>query len=277
MGQTCVPNNPKRVVTISYEILVRALALGIKPIGSTGEEWNETHLSSQYYPYLGNKVGGIKYVGFSRNVNLEKILLLKPDLILAWEDAGKIYPLLSQIAPTLIIPTNDLDWKEGFNITAELLNKEQKAQEVWNHYYQRIDRLKTAFGNRYQNQRISIVTAVGETAYIFVKNSFAGSILEDLGLQRPLAQNVSVPDGVIPSISEERLDLIDADILFFMGGDNRNGEDFARFQKRPFWQTLTAVQQKKVYPVEYVPWIGDGPLAADAVIDDLYRYLVNTP
>jgi iron complex transport system substrate-binding protein len=40
------------------------------------------------------------------------------------------------------------------------------------------------------------------------------------------------------------------------------------------WQQLNAVKQGKVYQVpDY--WIGYGPLAANAVIDDLYKYILD--
>ncbi|PSB23096.1 iron-siderophore ABC transporter substrate-binding protein, partial [filamentous cyanobacterium CCP2] len=44
----------------------------------------------------------------------------------------------------------------------------------------------------------------------------------------------------------------------------------------PLWSTLSAVQQGRVYEVPGY-WIGDGPIAANAVIDDLFKYLVETP
>jgi iron complex transport system substrate-binding protein len=46
-----------------------------------------------------------------------------------------------------------------------------------------------------------------------------------------------------------------------------------RLQADPLWAKLNAVQQGRVYEVpDY--WIGLGPLAAQAVIDDLFTYLL---
>jgi len=282
MGEACVPNNPKRVVTISYPVLAQVLSLGIKPIASTGlgdREFGATYLNPQNYPALSNRVKDIKNIGNQTALNLEKILQLKPDLIL--DGVGVTSPLLSQIAPTVSIASEYADlyvnWKEAFNVTAKILGKEAEAQEAWSHYTRRIEQLKLALGSRYQNQTISIAITFQQNIFIYVKNSFAGSILDDLGLQRPSAQNVSKDYGRIDSISEENLNLIDGDILFLLGGDNSTREAFERLQKRPLWQTLTAVQNKKVYFVYAWTWNGINLLDADAVIDDLYKYLVNTP
>lgn len=95
LGETCIPANPQRIVTLSIPTLGHALSLGVKPIGST-------YINDKYFlPYLENKLDGINTVGSDRP-NLERLLSLKPDLIvgLDWEES--IYPLLSKIAPTVL-------------------------------------------------------------------------------------------------------------------------------------------------------------------------------
>ncbi|WP_289501596.1 iron-siderophore ABC transporter substrate-binding protein [Gloeocapsopsis sp. IPPAS B-1203] len=244
MGETCVPNEPQRIIIISYEILGHAPTLGVKPIGSNAlrGELNATYISDQ--SYLGNRVEGIKNIGFVRSPNVEKILELKPDLILAWEDAEQSYPMLSKIAPTVIISTDLIEenWKKGFDVIAKLLGKEE-AQQVLHRYNQRIEQLNMALGNNYQNKTISVAFSYGQNAYIYVKNSFIGSILEDLGLKRPPAQNVSVDGSRIDGISEERLDLIDGDILFFGVSDLGHLEAYENLKQKPLWKNLKAVQK----------------------------------
>ncbi|MEO0836217.1 MAG: hypothetical protein AAFY16_09560 [Cyanobacteria bacterium J06642_3] len=47
----------------------------------------------------------------------------------------------------------------------------------------------------------------------------------------------------------------------------------ASLKADPLWSKLEAVQQEKVYEVgDY--WIGNGVIAANAVLDDLHKYLV---
>jgi iron complex transport system substrate-binding protein len=285
-GETCVPNNPKRVVTIPFLTLGHAILLDIKPIGSTStgyglgydlsEESTATYLSNK--TFLRDKAAGIQDVGETYMPNLEKILQLKPDLILSWQPAQNIYPLLSQISPTVVAPwQGPPSWRENFSFVAKALGKQEAAQQAWNHYYQRIEELKKALSDRYQGKKISITSFSDGMITTHAKNSFAGFILNDVGLQRPKLQNVVAPSGFIPNISEEKLQEIDGDILFVLIFDSRDKNELENLQQKPLWKKLKAVQQSQVYLVDSGAWAGNNLLAADAVIDDLYKYLVNTP
>ncbi|MFQ4146062.1 iron-siderophore ABC transporter substrate-binding protein [Chlorogloeopsis sp. ULAP02] len=285
-GETCVPNHPKRVVTIPFLTLAHAILLDIKPIGSTSsgyglgydlsEESTATYLSNQ--TFLGDKAAGIQDVGETYMPNLEKILELKPDLILSWQATQDIYPLLSQISPTVLAPwQGPPSWKENFSFVAKALGKEEAAQQAWDRYYQRIEELKIALGDQYQDKKISVINLGGGVILAHAKNSFSGFILDDIGLQRPELQNVVTPFGSILNISEERLQEIDGDVLFVLVFDSRDKNKLENLQRKPLWKKLKAVQQGQVYLVDSGAWAGNSLLAADAVIDDLYKYLVNTP
>ncbi|UKO96885.1 iron-siderophore ABC transporter substrate-binding protein [Nostoc sp. UHCC 0870] len=282
VGETCVPNNPQRIVTLLHPILGYTLTLDVKPVGSNIRSMEQSignYLNVQ--SYLGNKTEGIAVTGIEESPNLERILQLKPDLIFATDANNQVYPLLSKIAPVVTVPSEDavFNWKEVFHFITQVLGKEEKAQQALNHYYQRIEELKISLGDRYQNQTVSISGGAGiNTLYAFTsKNTFSGSILSDLGLQQPETQNIVTPYGVIYNISEERLELFDGDVLFFLAFGKEGKASFERLRQRPLWKTLKAVQKGQVYPVNGYTWTGANILAADAVIDDLYKYLVNTP
>ena len=116
--------------------------------------------------------------------------------------AESIYPQLSQIAPTALGNWNGYpSWREHFNFVARVLGKEDKAKAVWADYDRRIEELKNAMGNR-QDLAISLAYAYGSAMTMDAENSFAGSILTDLGIRRPKSQ-ASIADGIIP-LSEER-------------------------------------------------------------------------
>ncbi len=78
-------------------------------------------------------------------------------------------------------------------------------------------------------------------------------------------------------IPEEELSKIDGDVLF-IGVDNDVDEKFFnKLKQKPLWKTLKAVQRNHAYVVNLSTWRESNLLAADAVIDDLYKYLVNAP
>jgi iron complex transport system substrate-binding protein len=271
-GETCVPQNPERVVTIFHATLGNALSLGIKPIASSVID------TDNLFPaYLQNKVEGIEVLGSQNEPNLERILMLKPDLILVWQNLQAIYPLLSQISPTAIAPWRGPSaWREHFEFVAKALGKEEEARQAWEHYYQRIDELKIALGNRYKNKEISVVAPSNWGYFIQARNSFIGSILDDLELKRPKLQDVDTPSGYITFSSEEKLELIDGDILFVLTFKDEEREAFEKTLQNPLGERLRAVQQGQIRYVDGLTWGGSTLLAADVVIDELYKYLVNT-
>ncbi|UKO96891.1 ABC transporter substrate-binding protein [Nostoc sp. UHCC 0870] len=166
-------------------------------------------------------------------------------------------------------------WREHFNFVAEALGKQEAAQQAWNRYYQRIKELKIALNDRYVDKEISIIGVYGGMRiYSDGQDSFASSILNDIGLQRIRNANSPLP------ISEEKLEEVDSDIIFVMIFQDKGEESrkaFEKLQQKPLWQTLRAVQKGQIYLVDREAWIGANLIAADVVIDDLYKYLVNTP
>jgi iron complex transport system substrate-binding protein len=114
--------------------------------------------------------------------------------------------------------------------------------------------------------------------YVEVKDSFAGSILDDLGLKRTKAQNAKILWN--EALSEEQLDEIDGDIIFvliFEDGTNASKESFAELQQKPLWKSLKAVKSDRVHTVDSETWIGSNLIAADLVLDDLEKYLIDAP
>lgn len=274
LGETCIPTSPQRVVTLHTSILAHVLALGIKPIGSTYLQAFTNNV--EVPPYLKSYLTDIQVLG-GYDPNLESLLYVKPDLIIGYDWEKKVYPLLAQIAPTVLSQShNSDDWQKIFKFVAEVLGRQDAAQQAWDRYHHRIAKLKAALGKQYQNQTISLVSISGGSIFSEVKGSFPDRILKDVGLQRPAAQDVMAQANMMP-ISEEEIDKADGDILFvgmMTTGDRQKLEDL---KQKPLWQQLRAVQHDRVYPVDYMTWRGFNILAADAIIDDLFKYLVNTP
>ncbi|BAZ70681.1 MAG: iron-siderophore ABC transporter substrate-binding protein [Pelatocladus maniniholoensis HA4357-MV3] len=275
VGETCVPQNPQRIIALHVATLGNLLTLGVKPIGSA-TEFDKT----EFPKYLESKIGGIEWVGGTTQPNLEKILKLKPDLIINLSDDQSIYPLLSKIAPTVQTGwEGPNEWKEHFSFVAKVLGREDTYQQAWDHYNQRIKELKVALGDRYQNQKFSYVYLEDSNNPIFIselKNVFAGSILNDAGLQRTEVQNVISSNGYL-FIPEEELSKIDGDVVFIGIDEDSDPKSFNKIKQKPLWKTLKAVQTNHVYIVNKSTWRESNLIAADTVIDDLFKYLVDIP
>jgi iron complex transport system substrate-binding protein len=272
-GKTCVPRNPQRVVTLDSMSLESAIALGIQPIAAVNVD-----LTS---PQLKQKASTILSVGSNGEPNLEKILALKPDLILGADYLSSIYREASHIAPTVLTKfIHSGEWKDEFAFVAATLGRSQQAQKVMTDYYQRLKQFRAQVGDRLQT-KISIVYLYAEMITVYTTVGFNGSILKDAGLARPVSQNLDLEatqqKGLSPiqyKISNELFDAADGDIIFVIvtPDDPKIGKTRDRLLSDPLWSKLKAVQQGKIYEVlDY--WIGSGPLAANAVIDDLFKYV----
>jgi len=272
-GETCVPDNPERLVTLFSATAADAIALGVQPVGATFS------VGDPPPPYLEGKLAGIERIGQTEQPNLEKIATLTPDLIIGLHyTTESFYKPLSQIAPTLLHNWEGFSsWKEHFNFVAEALGKTAAAADVWAHYDRRIQELREALDENYQDIEISVVRVCCNNLASDVKNSFSGIILDDVGFRRPPAQDAAA-GGLVIFSKELITEKLDGDIIFAIidEGDDYNSEEaFEQLKSDPLWNQLKAVQAGKVYPVSYDIWRGGNPLAADAVINDLFKYLVN--
>lgn len=276
-GELCIPQNPQNLVALNPAALGNMISLGVTPIGSV------TEYDDQFPNYLKNEVREIQPIGKVGQPSIERIALLKPDLMIGWKrNYESIYTQLSNISPTVLYDwhennKNQDNWKEYFNFVADMSGQKDAAKQVWQHYEQRIEQLKLALGNRYQSKTVSFVIFCCGGINSEVENSFIGSIFSDVGLQRPESQRYN-PQGYV-TISEEALEMADGDVMFVAAyGGNEIGEhDLNRIQQTPLWKKLNAVQQNRVHYVDPTVWRARTPLAADAIIDDLFEYLVNMP
>lgn len=268
MGETCIPLHPQRIVTISFSAFSDALALGVQPI-ATGYDTTEP-----FPVYLQDKVDEVELVGDANQPNLEKILQLKPDLIVGNPWSPESYQQLSRIAPT-VIPPRGLSWEQGLVELAKTLNKEEVANQLMEKYWRRIEELQQAIGDRRHHLQVSVAGVFPGYIYAYRDKSFVSAVLNDVGLQRPSSQKGD--SHYLDYVSEERLSDIDGDVLFIVTREGNRGikEVSERLSQKPLWRQLKAVQQNRVHLVGY-HWHTGGFLAVNAILDDLFKYLVNT-
>jgi iron complex transport system substrate-binding protein len=274
MGETCIPLNPQRVVALWMGTFSSSLALGVKPVATL---WSPVE---PFPAHLQDKVDDVEIVANADwQPNLERILRLKPDLILSTTRWQNINAQLASIAPTVVIdqPAPPPPWQEHLEAVAKVLNKEQESKQLIDDYWRRVEQLKQALGDRRHQIQVSVIT-VNPPYGIFTsgKKHPTGAVLNDIGLKRPPAQSGDF--FTMSNISYERLSVIDGDVLFlaYRGGEPAK-EALAKLQQNPLWQKLKVVQQNRVYFVDSAHWYAFDILAMNAVIDDLYKYLVNTP
>lgn len=209
-GETQVPADPKRVVTVGWTDQDFVLPLGVVPV-STREfaaNYNELPWVKQATDGKGVTTWGADTIDF------EAIAAQKPDLILAiYETIDKqTYDRLSQIAPTVVQSGDYADeetpWDVQLLTTGKALGKQAQAQQL-------VDRVR----GRIQQATQANPEFAGKTAVVDFGPAEGGHYL--LGEKDPrrslfTALGFATQD-VTGDVSEERLDLLDRDILFIDG------------------------------------------------------------
>jgi iron complex transport system substrate-binding protein len=208
-GSTKIESQPKRVLTVGWNDQDFVLALGVTPVST--REWFTEYPT---YPWVKSALGGKKLPTFSAEINYEAIIKQKPDLILAiYETINKeTYDKLSKIAPTVIqskaYPDEQTPWDVQTLTTGKALGKSTEAQAL-------VDKVNDA-------------VAAAKKAH----PEFAGKVLvEDYGPEK--GQHYLIPakdprralfDALgfaaqkeSAEVSDERVDLLDRDVLFING------------------------------------------------------------
>ncbi|MBO1580065.1 MULTISPECIES: ABC transporter substrate-binding protein [Bacillus] len=274
MGETTIKGTPKRVVVLTNEGAEALLAVGVTPVGSTkpraGDEW---------YPHLAKELKDTKVVGTERDVNLEAIMKLKPDLIIGNKMRHeKVYEQLKEIAPTVYAETLRGDWKENFALYTKAVNKEKEGQKALADYKKRIEGIKEKLGDKVSS-KVSIIRFVPGDVRIYQKNSFSGVVLNDIGFKRPPLQDKD--DFAIKGVTKEQIPNMDGDYLFYFTSDknadkNNEGNTIAKeWTEDPLFKQLQASKNNKVFEVDEVIWNTAGGIkAANLMLDDIEKYFL---
>lgn len=282
-GKTCVPNQIERLVTLDASSLENAIALDLEPIASADVGWVDS--------YFQNKSESMVDLGQSEQPNLERIVPLKPDLILGSDFPHNSYSQTSQIAPTVFFEYEYSGlWKEVFQKYAQVLNREETGQQVMDDYYLRLKNFKQRFEEEFgpdklSSLKISVVRVYPDSIYLYFRESFIGTILRDAGFARPKSQDISASEAyqryknqIQAPVSLEKISEADGDVIFVWTAEEEATAPTAQkklkeLQANSLWQNLKAVQNDRVYVVPKY-WIGSGPVAANAIVDDLFKYLL---
>ena len=272
-GETEVPVNPARVIAWGYTTIEAILVHGVRPMGApNGFNDGAPHLSLDGLP--------IAEVGALGHPNLEKMAALDPDLILTSKYRVRdAYPLLSQIAPTVVLDVEgNSEWKKLTRLCGEVLGKQAETEKLSAAYEVKLQEVRNQLSQNSKQLEVSVVFLLPGRISTMGTETFAGSVLADVGIARPPSQ---AQGQGLQNLSLESLDLLDGDVMFIMtlqGGTELAKESRAesdRMQAHPLWSQLKAVQTHQVYEVG-IYWAIGSYIAANLILDDVLTYGVRS-
>ncbi|MFF9784799.1 ABC transporter substrate-binding protein [Streptomyces nigrescens] len=271
-GSVKIPAKPKRVVVLDTGELDDVTMLGIKPVGAVSPHMKN---DGGFPAYLKGKIGGVKDVGPLLEPNLEKIAMLKPDLILSSKVRHeKIYDKLNAIAPTVFTETTGGPWKANLKVHAKALGLEKEADQRLKAYETRAKALGEAIKKKYDGKMpsASVVRFVAGPTRLYQKSSYSGVVLNDIGLDRPKSQSSTDPVKTMLDVSPEQIDKADADMVFVTVADDPDKTQQKDVTSNPVWKDLRAVKDHKVHNVSDETWMsGIGIQAAEHMLVDVAK------
>ncbi|WP_433510690.1 ABC transporter substrate-binding protein [Nonomuraea sp. CA-143628] len=241
-GSTTIKSRPTRVVTVGWNDQDYALALGVVPVST--REWFEEYLS---YPWVKTALGGKPLPTFSAEINFEAIIKQRPDLIIAiYETINKqTYDKLSQIAPTVIqssaYPDEQTPWDVQTLTTGKALGKSAQAQALVDKVNSKIAAAKQAHPEFAGKVLVVDYGPENGQHYLIPGRDPRRALFDALGFA---AQSQS------GDISEERLDLLDKDVLFV------NGSTKAKMTSSPVFSRLNVVKTDRTIYTDFSTPLG---------------------
>ncbi len=236
-GSTVIPVQPKRVATVGLIEQDALLALGVVPIATT--EWFGDHPGA-IHPWARDALGAATLPAILRNSNtdgiqFERIAALQPDLILALYNVPATesdYGRLAQIAPTVVQPAGLADaasvsWQELTRTVGRAVGQPQRAAQLVTEVEARFAEARNEHPE-FARAAAVMVAPTGDGNYdAYPPPDLGGEFLATLGFEVPSEIAELAGGQSFATISGERLDLLDTDLLVWLV-ENESQQDEIR-------------------------------------------------
>ena len=250
-GVTDLEGDPRRVVPLSFRDQDAVLALGEVPAAVQDGFYAAPYLE---WPWVRSRLGDARpHVLSVGEVNFEEVAALRPDLILGAAAAitGQEYRVLERIAPTVAQLEGFVEfgvpWQASLRAAARSLCREAAAE-------QRIAQLEGELARvRERYPWLSGATAAmamtggpGGAYWVLGPDDSRGRFMRSLGLRTPAAIDALAGDRFVATVSAERLDLLDVDVLVWIA----SAEERAHLESNPIYRQLDVVREGRVVYLE---------------------------
>lgn len=271
-GEVEIPANPKRIVDLSGNSDILSI-LGYKVVGTAN---SDAYDYTKFPSYLEDTLSGAKILGYSMQdtMDIEAVMNLNPDLIVISTVQEKMYDALSEIAPTVMIQLEALNWKDDVRALGKVFGKEDVANEWIANYEAKAkdagDKIKAKYGD--DTTYLSFLASGGQF-FVFDGAGFGDVLYKDMGLAKPEGMPEQT-DISLPVVTYEGLAAIKADYIFAIATD----EDLAQLEANSIWNNLPAVKNGNVVILESSPYFNQGysPIGREKLVDEIGDMLNET-
>lgn len=271
-GEVEIPAEPQRIVDLSGNSDILSI-LGYDVVGTAN---SDAYDYTKFPSYLEETLKGAEILGYSMQdtMDVEAVMNLNPDLIVISTVQEKMYDQLSEIAPTVMIQLEALNWKDDVRALAKVFDKEDVANEWIANYETKAkeagDKIKTEYGE--DTTYLSFLASGGQF-FIFDGAGFGDVLYNDMGLAKPAGMPEQT-DISLPVVTYEGLAAIQSDYIFLIATD----EDLAQLEANSIWNNLPAVKNGNVVVLESSPYFNQGysPIGREILVDEIGDMLNET-
>lgn len=243
-GVTEIPEEPERVVSLGYTEQDSLVLFDVEPIAVRYAFGPEDDV---FFPWADDAAGGADPVILPRaEVNAEQIAALDPDLIMA-VTAGldeQQYDTLSQIAPTVVQPAEypafATPWQVQTRVAGRAFGQEARAEEIIGEVEDAIEAARQAHPE-FEGRSLVLSGPTYDGNYPFHASDDARTrFFVELGFVVPSELDEIAGDQFYGTVSRERADLLDADVLVWQAG---SAEERAAIEADSVLASLPVVQE----------------------------------
>ncbi|KUH64165.1 Fe3+-citrate ABC transporter substrate-binding protein [Mycolicibacterium novocastrense] len=271
-GETLVRADPQRIVVLSGDQLDALCALGLQSriVAAALPDGSDSQPS-----YLGQVIHDVPGVGTRSEPDLDGIRAAAPDLILGSHAlTPEAFGPLSDIAPTVFSGPPGAAWQDNLRTVGAATGRQDAANGLVEGFHRAAD--KTGADNDATHFQASVVQFTDTTMRVYGVDTFPGSVLADVGVDRPVTQRFTDKPYIEVGVSDTDLaddpdlSIADGDIVY-VSFDSPAARDRApAVLESDAWKKLGATRDNRVFAVNNEVWqTGENIVAARGMLADL--------
>jgi len=232
---------PERIIVLSPSFL--------EPLGAVDAKIIARPSSKNVMPEFAQN---LEEVGAVYNINIEKIISLQPDLVIAYEGIhDKFLPILeTNKIPVIVVKMKTYqDVIDKIKLFADLTGEKQKGEDLVKSMNDKVQAVITNIPK--DHKKIAILHSTAKSVTVELEGSIAGTTAKMLGFNNIAANSKALekdPDSTPYSL--EKLVESDPDVIFVvtMGSmEDIKKRMMTDVESNPAWSSLNAIKNKKVY------------------------------
>lgn len=250
-GETVIEKAPERIVSLGYNDQDALYALGAKPLAVRYWFGDAPHAIMPWAE--ATAAGAAPEVLNMPELNLEAILKFNPDFISAQYEglSENDYRSLSKIAPTLAQSSAYIDygtpWQVQTQRAGNALGKQKQAAALIRRVENRFSHAAKAHPE-FSGKKIIVAFAKQDGGYfVHASSDLRSRAFTELGFVIPAVVDQLAGESFYVTLSEERYDLLDQDILVVLDDTGTTKEDLqASLENDEILRHLQVVQEQRV-------------------------------